>query len=814
LVDIGIDLVELTASAGLAIDLHAVKDSSNKRLALTTMKEQLTGNGTYKDIMDVAFTPNVNLHLSGIKTGIAFLDTIASGFIADVKTNNLALNINQLSDTNVSFTKMINYTVTTNANFAALKALSVGKVIDVIVIVLDGICSSDGIINHPIMQKQIPLIGIRPSNVLKFAQRASHVIQELTTGTPASMQRLQVQLQSLFGPSVVVTVTYEMDAQSTGVIKGLVIRFTYQTGQSYSSRLAFDLASLAQNSNGNNGFKDVATKLGTLFDLTPRVDSLLYARATATVVVAIGFRLKPASGEFEPYIHPDTRLTGSIVAGASAINMSPIGGLLRLQLTNGAIDANVNFDMSVNQLTAAAWKPGNSLSQVFTGVIVSGQVTATLPLTASIVPGTFTIVATTKTLSPLELGIDMTCVNPGGGSCAWLDIINFNVMNFLAKDPNAFIDQIESSFQSLHETLIAGQNGIVSSVKLPLVRNVVASTLSAPDKFILGIKNKVVRALRSFVQPGVSDMASAIRYGLYNGLRNMGILQDVTSASLPINAQPPSATSIDNSVLLTYTNASGDPYYNQSAIACAADSTGCHGVEYEFTVGTTYTVATSTALDLGLGSIPLKFQSDGALKVNITWQLPLVIGYHINDGFYFRYKHKKVASFYISAAAIGLSSKGQFFAVEVTARQGVDDTIRLDGGLTVVPLHNRTTIKEIRTIGLSSLYNVSLQGDVEVKLPMTLHLKDIDGFPAMYATLTVEWPLTGPVISPTLATSQLIGSRPVIALRNVSIDAKSFAKNIVKPIVSKVICNTVLGLLVLPIERVLDGTDFDNRSTL
>jgi hypothetical protein len=80
-------------------------------------------------------------------------------------------------------------------------------------------------------------------------------------------------------------------------------------------------------------------------------------------------------------------------------------------------------------------------------------------------------------------------------------------------------------------------------------------------------------------------------------------------------------------------------------------------------------------------------------------------------------------------------------------------------------------------------------GKADVNLGLSMRLKDIDGFPKISGDLEVSWALEGPITkptSPTITTAPALGSKPIIALRRVQMDAGTFLAKIVKPIVDKI----------------------------
>jgi hypothetical protein len=65
----------------------------------------------------------------------------------------------------------------------------------------------------------------------------------------------------------------------------------------------------------------------------------------------------------------------------------------------------------------------------------------------------------------------------------------------------------------------------------------------------------------------------------------------------------------------------------------------------------------------------------------MAWQLHMVIGYHVRDGFYMKYSHNDtIASFDISAEAHNMKTTGELFVVEVAATQA-DRKVKLDAGI-------------------------------------------------------------------------------------------------------------------------------------
>jgi hypothetical protein len=284
------------------------------------------------------------------------------------------------------------------------------------------------------------------------------------------------------------------------------------------------------------------------------------------------------------------------------------------------------------------------------------------------------------------------------------------------------------------------------------------------------------------VSPNDRDIASVIRRGLYNGFKRMGILQGLDgSATMP--------ASIDDGIRMLFINSTNQAYKNQSAVACALDGDQCTAIEYTFIVGDEYDITTSTAFDLGLPSLPLRLQSDGSLSLRFPWQLRLTIGYHTKDGIYVRFNNvAKAVTFGIIAETTSLSSTGQLFVVEVTANQN-DRIVRINGGLDVIPLQERMTMSDVRLTGWAQLFQLRAYGAANINLDMNLHLTDMKGFPTIGAVLQVQWSMNGNITSPTIAgigTSQLIGTSPTVALRNVTMDVSSFLGGVVKPVVDQV----------------------------
>jgi hypothetical protein len=264
LLDISIGSGRASIGGSISVKVHAPNDENNGRISLATMKDQLTSS-SYASIISAKFTPVAALQLVDIQTGIAFFDSITGG----IQVNVTALPNQQFDITQLSNLASIKYNVTSNSALEGLQALNVSSVLDVVIIVLDFLSGSKGFMNNPVMQYNIPLLGVRPANMITFADRAAHVIKSLSTATPESMQKLQGQLQTLWGPSVVVGVTYIEDTTnyygniSNSGLTSVIISFDYQITANTTSRFYMDLPAMAQGQ-GSTSFHLIRTNYNTI----------------------------------------------------------------------------------------------------------------------------------------------------------------------------------------------------------------------------------------------------------------------------------------------------------------------------------------------------------------------------------------------------------------------------------------------------------------------------------------------------------------------------------------------------------------------
>jgi hypothetical protein len=202
---------------------------------------------------------------------------------------------------------------------------------------------------------------------------------------------------------------------------------------------------------------EVLSRMGPLLDMAPKIESIIKTGADARLHVAIGFKRNAAhGGRFEPYIDDSTRLYGRITGGISSLEVSPMGGPMRLRVSSGSINAQLAFEIKL--LGGLSWDPRSiaGFSALSLQPSFSGSVTSTLPMTCSLLPGSLTINSLTNigfSNGATSVSTSITCSN-----CqVWSQLLSINIMDILSKDPQVLIDQLDYTFQSMHESLVASQ---------------------------------------------------------------------------------------------------------------------------------------------------------------------------------------------------------------------------------------------------------------------------------------------------------------------------------------------------------------------
>jgi hypothetical protein len=109
--------------------------------------------------------------------------------------------------------------------------------------------------NYSVLNQDIPMIGVKPKDIIVFADRVAHIIKELSASPSQSFQRLEAQLKSLWGPLSFVTFDYIVTNgtdETDSELDAVIMRFSYPINVTKSSRLHFDLQALIATSKSND----------------------------------------------------------------------------------------------------------------------------------------------------------------------------------------------------------------------------------------------------------------------------------------------------------------------------------------------------------------------------------------------------------------------------------------------------------------------------------------------------------------------------------------------------------------------------------
>ena len=625
------------------------------------------------------------------------------------------------------------------------------------------------------LSEPLPLIDLSVNDLISVADRFAQAVEDAQANSAATIQLLEDKLKEAFGiPQLSDLIDLVLYTDTLGTtdpeddLNILRINLTLAAGFNESVALNLDLAELL-------GMEGVLSLAGA---------ANLNASGDITVQLDFGFDIE---NPLDVYIFESTGIDADILAEGNDVSFRAALGPVGVFVKDGSahIDANATLDFDAALfVTPTGGLPGDGDGRVKlvtlledfadnVNVEFGGTASAILPVyfpTESIHAGDITL-AWSDLFDPSTLSIDVP------DDLLTIDLSQFSLFDQLLLG----VDGIDLFLEGLQDIL----DGEVGGVTLPLVGDKLAGAADVIGDFRSGFVDDFRQAIEDLANPGDAasgaDPLSTILFNLLGSdAGGLNLLLDITDDGL-----------------ITVDDVQYDTNLDEPGVAFA-DSF----IKWNFKLGgNLLNVGAGIGFDIGIPGLGL--ETEGDIKLDISWELALGFGITGTDGFYLDISDDSELELNVDVTVPGASITGTLGFLQLTA---TDDTTDDDGLFTHLGATFGVNIKNGKDANDENLsfgelgkitLEVGIAAEAVVDLDMKLSLSsDLvpnadTNFPSVVADFTLVWSLGDRGAGELVSLSELDGGflkngLKYVGFDHVGLDLGSYFSDVIGPIVEKV----------------------------
>jgi len=763
----------LGAKVTLGLKNPDASDAGNpNRVTLSELKENLGKNESgERQIGNIVSAPTITGALDGDAFGGLALDVELAADVPGLDLLNggiptITLNVLDLGDPLAAVPELPNISLDTstldNLNLAKFSDIGISQVLDGLIALTDFVADFEA---FGFLNDDIPLINLSVNDLLSFADKMDAAVSSFELDPASNIQALEGALLAAFGLSA------DSDNISLSLQGDDILRIDMDLDAAFSEALNVDIDLL--------DYVTDPTLRDLLSNATLAGAAGMTASGSAGVHLAFGIDLGLVDDglgdvylfdgdDFDGVGTDSTGLSGTLAVSGQALTFRGAIGPAGIFVQDGEAIIDATFSAAVGDSAAGMRLLRSATDAPTDGLGIStsltGNLAANLPVyfpTDSFYAGDLSIVAEwTDPATGDVFDQDIPLLDPLNTSLS-VDGLNDILAGF---DPSQLslmdnilllVDGVDLFLGGLQDLL----DGDLAGISLPLIGDKLADGARFIDDFRLNF----VEQFRSGVESFNSDSDNFVTTLLGDLLFDLGLLDSAEDVIF--------STNIDT--------ASADDSYMQ----------------WNFTLGDTLTdIGGGIGLDLGIPGLGIK--TEGAVAMDLAWQLDLGFGLNFSEGAYIDISDADELTFDVDVTLPDAAITGSLAFLQLRAEDngttGLGATFAVDVVNSSDESDQSLGFAELGKLGLNA--GMAAEATADLGFDLALDSDLVPGassvFPSLSTDFLLEWAIGDRAASEYVALSD-IGNAVSEGLQrvvfdDVSLDMGSFISDFLGPVLKQI----------------------------